>query len=99
MSQIYPTDPTSRLSAPLADPMASSTMERPHLYWRVHLFLATLLGIAGLACFATGVLVPVGILLLPIAIAWGVGAVAFGAYQRHHDRLVPYDERKEFTNM
>lgn len=70
-----------------------------HPMWRVHLFFACLLGVAGLICIMTGALSQIGIILLGGALAWGIAATGVGIYQSHHDRVAPYDERKEFTNM
>lgn len=83
----------------MTDLPSMDPMRTVHPWWRIHLFFAGLLGVAGFACIMTGALAQVGILLLGAAVLWGVASVAVGLYQSHHDQVVPYDERKEFTNM
>lgn len=70
-----------------------------HPVWRIHVFLAGALSVIGIVCIMTGALAQLGIVLLGLALVWGVVAVIVGMYQSHHDHVVPYDERKEFTNM
>lgn len=83
----------------MSDLPSMDPMRTVHPWWRIHLFLACLLGVAGMICVMTGALAQIGIILLGAALLWGVTSVIVGLYQRHHDRVAPYDERKEFTNM
>lgn len=83
----------------MSDLPSMDPLRQVHPWWRVHLFLAVLLGAAGFLCIMTGALAQIGILLLGAALVWGISAVVVGLYQRHHDHVAPYDERKEFTNM
>ncbi len=83
----------------MSDMPSMDPLRQIHPMWRIHLFFACALGVAGFICIMTGALSQIGIILLGLALAWGVGSVVVGLFQRHHDNVAPFDERKEFTNM
>lgn len=83
----------------MSDLPSMDPLRKVHPMWRVHVFFAGLVGVAGFICIMTGALAQLGIILLGLALLWGIAAVIVGLIQQRHDQVVPYDERKEFTNM
>lgn len=69
--------------------------ERPHGVCRTFCAVPALLGVLGIACFATGALVPVGVVLLLIAIVLGAFAWIASLVEKRYDRTHHYDVTNE----
>lgn len=69
--------------------------ERPHGACRTFCTVPAIIGVMGIACFATGALVPVGVVLLLVAIVWGTVAWIASLLEKRYDKSHHYDVTNE----
>ena len=72
-----------------------STFQRAHGFCHLQACIATGLGVAGIVCFATGALVPLGVVLLLLAIFWGAFAWVLAILDKRYDQTHHYDITNE----